>query len=60
MMLCNSCEAIYINGVFCHEHGCPDAWKGEERECEWCGTIFKADDKEQRFCDEGCAGAYNS
>ena len=24
-MDCESCEAVSINGVWCHEHGCPDA-----------------------------------
>ena len=39
--MCDSCEAAMINGVLCHETGCPDAWKDETRECEWCGKKFK-------------------
>ena len=54
---CPSCEVLYINGVRCHETGCPDAWRDEVRECKWCGTEFKPEDREQQFCDDGC---YNS
>ena len=25
--VCDSCEAVMINGVYCHEHGCPNARK---------------------------------
>lgn len=24
---CNQCEALYINGLFCHETGCPNSGK---------------------------------
>ena len=23
--MCNQCEAVTINGIYCHEHGCPNA-----------------------------------
>ena len=45
-MKCNQCEALMINGVFCHETGCPNSKKTwvEERqewvrfyECRICG-----------------------
>lgn len=26
-MRCNQCEALMINGVFCHETGCPNSRK---------------------------------
>lgn len=26
-MRCNQCDSLYINGVFCHEHGCPNTNK---------------------------------
>ena len=51
-MLCDSCEVLYINGVKCHEQGCPDAWKDYERECTECGGKFKPDDKDQLTCDD--------
>ena len=24
--MCQQCETVHINGVKCHEQGCPDAW----------------------------------
>lgn len=59
-MYCNSCEVLVINGVVCHEHGCPEAYKHEERECKWCGTDFKPEDANQQFCCEDCAESYNN
>jgi len=40
---CNQCEACMINGIYCHEIGCPntnkikvdDEWITEEEESEW-------------------------
>lgn len=32
---CSQCEALCINGVPCHEHGCPNA----KRECRGCNTL---------------------
>lgn len=63
--MCKSCEALMINGVYCHETGCPDSDKdanGEyrSRECPWCGSGFVPEDGDQMFCDEGCAASYNS
>ena len=43
---CNSCEALMINGVYCHEAGCPDAWRDYTSECAECG------------CDDGNHWAY--
>lgn len=34
-MNCNQCEFIYINGVGCHETGCPNIKK--IKECFKCG-----------------------
>jgi hypothetical protein len=59
-MRCQSCEVMMINGVLCHEIGCPDAWMDETRTCPWCGTVFRPEDRNQRFCDESCAEAYNA
>lgn len=33
-ILCRQCEALAINGVACHEHGCPasdERWVGKGR-----------------------------
>ena len=57
-MSCNSCEVLKINGVRCHERGCPDAWQDYERECGWCGSAFLPEESHQKCCDESCAAAY--
>ena len=52
---CDQCEAAMVNGVFCHEHGCPNARKtwvigrGWVRflECRECGY----DVEEGETCD---------
>ena len=51
-MGCQSCEVLCINGVNCHEHGCPDKWKDEERECMECGQKFKPERFEQMECKD--------
>lgn len=45
-MNCNQCEALMINGVYCHETGCPNAgarFDGEDWiqqfECFECGYM---------------------
>lgn len=56
--MCNSCEALMINGIYCHEHGCPEAWKDYKLTCLWCGNLFMPEYKDQTCCDEDCADAY--
>ena len=53
-MLCQSCDCVYINGIKCHEHGCPDVWKDKQVECVWCGSRFVPEYKEQRYCSDSC------
>jgi hypothetical protein len=37
---CNQCEALVINGMFCHEHGCPNEYKKWDNETEeWKSVI---------------------
>jgi hypothetical protein len=55
---CQSCEAIYINGVFCHETGCPDAWR-TWRECCECGQPFMPEHRFEKACSDSCLCAYN-
>jgi len=55
---CHSCEVLYINGVRTHEHGCPDAWRDETRECKECGSEFEPEERMQVCCDESCSRAY--
>ena len=57
--MCQQCTALRINGVLCHEHGCPDAWKSEVRECKECGAEFTPADNWQEFCTTHCYAMYN-
>ena len=57
-MNCPSCEMVAINGVACHEQGCPDAWKSEIRECKECGALFSPQNRAQPCCDEECFAMY--
>jgi len=56
---CDSCQAAIIQGVFCHESGCPNAWRDKSRECKWCGSIFTPEARGQECCDDKCSAAYN-
>ena len=64
-MKCNQCQAIRINGIICHETGCPNSHinlntgKPYGKECAWCGTEFEPEDKHQKFCSDECAESYN-
>ena len=51
-MRCDQCEALMIQGVFCHETGCPNSqsrWNPEsgswtkQRTCFECGCDVDAD-----------------
>jgi hypothetical protein len=53
--MCNSCEVLNINGVNCHESGCPDAWMDYSKECKWCGSSFKPEEEYQECCCDSCA-----
>lgn len=44
---CSQCEALVINGVPCHETGCPRAM----RECSGCNNLIPAL-MFRRFCEE--------
>ncbi len=41
---CSQCEAVCINGVACHEIGCPN----RTAECEECGDVIP---HWQRICE---------
>ena len=55
---CDQCDVLSINGVACHETGCPNGWcnpvtgKGYAIECCKCGCDFVPDDKRQGTCDD--------
>jgi len=57
---CPSCEAMMIQGVYCHESGCPDKWRNETHECKWCGSQFVPDAPDQSYCCEECGISYNA
>lgn len=49
-MRCDQCEMLSINGVACHETGCPNSrkvWRNGEwvavRECRECGSEVYGD-----------------
>lgn len=44
---CSQCEALVINGVPCHEPGCPNA----KHECKGCSALIPA---RQTYCTD-CA-----
>lgn len=49
---CDSCEVLMINGVRCHETGCPVAWREVKVECFECGSEFERESKHQRVCGD--------
>lgn len=58
-MRCDSCQLLRINGLVCHETGCPQAHVGTLRECDWCGTEFGPETRWQRFCCDDCTQCYH-
>jgi hypothetical protein len=52
--MCDSCEVLNINGMNCHETGCPEAWKDYKRKCKWCGGAFKPESRNQVYCCDDC------
>lgn len=42
---CDSCQAAQINGIYCHESGCPNA----VHECAGCNTLIPVNAK---YCPE--------
>jgi len=59
-MPCPSCQLVRINGVVCHETGCPDAWRDYKRECKWCGQEFRPKECHQQCCCKSCTKSYSS
>jgi hypothetical protein len=53
---CDGCSPAVINGVLCHEAGCPESWRDYTKECCECGCEFYADVRWQSICDD-CANA---
>ena len=61
---CDQCQVVAINGIACHETGCPNSWldpatsKPLPRECKWCGSDFEPEDGYQNFCSNSCVDSY--
>jgi hypothetical protein len=49
---CDSCQALVIQGTFCHETGCPEAWRDSTVECAECGCDFSPLERRQKMCDD--------
>lgn len=49
---CNGCSPAMIQGVLCHETGCPDAWRDTPRECFECGCDFLPESRFQTICPD--------
>jgi Zn finger protein HypA/HybF involved in hydrogenase expression len=43
-----------VNGVYCHEQGCPDAWRNYTIDCWECGFEFQREERYQQVCGD-CA-----
>jgi len=54
--MCNQCEMLTINGVACHETGCPNT----PRECKWCGETFTPAGFRSQCCSHSCDVSYNN
>lgn len=55
-MRCDQCQIVYINGIRCHETGCPEAWREREVCCHECGLDFTPEHRRQLTCG-GCLDA---
>lgn len=42
---CNQCQAATINGVYCHEHGCPNRHKVKV-DGEWVADEYESEEDE--------------
>lgn len=50
MAKCDGCEIMIIQGVKCHEFGCPNAWQDKMIWCLNCHEDFIRDKKGQVVC----------
>jgi hypothetical protein len=63
---CDQCEVLSINGVACHETGCPRAHidpatgRFYTRRCRWCDNEFTPTERGQTMCDVNCSIAFYS
>jgi hypothetical protein len=55
---CPSCQLARIQGIVCHETGCPDRHLFTFTSCLWCGQRCKARRDGRRFCSGSCYRSY--
>ena len=49
---CDGCTPVRVNGILCHETGCPDRWRDCVAECFECGGEFMPEDRGARVCPD--------
>lgn len=49
---CDGCSPSVINGIFCHESGCPDSWRDKIIDCWECGCEFIPHSRYNTICDD--------
>jgi membrane protease subunit (stomatin/prohibitin family) len=52
--MCDQCQALTINGVYCHETDCPVAYLDQTKECFVCGCDYQPESRHQSICPD-CA-----
>lgn len=64
---CPNCEVLCINGVACHETGCPTRHVNPatdepyQTSCSWCGSMCPMTAPTGRsFCDDDCRESFYS
>ncbi len=50
MSHCDQCHCMLIQGVLCHEIGCPESWRDTVRDCHECGFEFIPEESDQYHC----------
>ena len=49
---CDGCSPSMINGMLCHERGCPEAWRDRQVACFECGCDFYPESRDHRICPD--------
>lgn len=60
---CDNCNPVAIQGIVCHEEGCPTPWRGANsvRECKNCPRKFTPNTElrwHSGMCSVGCYRDY--
>jgi len=49
---CDGCSPVRVNGILCHETGCPDGWRDRAADCVLCGCDFMPEERGQNICPD--------